>query len=368
MNIKRWTLSFLILLLVAGANVELAGQDHGLNQLADEEQTSWYLSILPTASQSLNWNWTLPTTGGMQFWTDVQHFHGYRIQRNVYTGHYRLLDVDDVRQAWGTGQQCQQQLQTIATQKGLSPMRGKIVLVLHGLGRTRQSMEPLAEYIRRNSDMHVLNISYASTRLPLEEHAAALATIIERLPEAEEFYFVAHSMGNIVVRRWLSNQMTDPRCRRMVMLGPPNQGSAMARYFQDNSVFKLVTGDSGQQLSKNWETVVSELATPPFEFGVIAGALDQKSWLQNPLLDGTGDLFVLVDETKLAGATDFQERPLLHGTMMSEPTVLPMVLRFLQEGYFVSEEAQCPLPVGPRLSSKKTSLRTFLRCQYALCS
>lgn len=33
-----------------------------------------------------------PTLGGMQFWGDVCYFQGYRIQRHVFTGHFRLLD------------------------------------------------------------------------------------------------------------------------------------------------------------------------------------------------------------------------------------------------------------------------------------
>ena len=35
-------------------------------------------------------------------WTDELLFDQWRIQRNVYTGNYRLLDESDVRQAWGT--------------------------------------------------------------------------------------------------------------------------------------------------------------------------------------------------------------------------------------------------------------------------
>ena len=34
----------------------------------------------------------LPTMGGKQFWADELFFHQWRIQRNVLTGHYRLLD------------------------------------------------------------------------------------------------------------------------------------------------------------------------------------------------------------------------------------------------------------------------------------
>ena len=38
----------------------------------------------------------VPTLGGMQFWADELFFHQWRIQRNVITGHCRLLDGKDL--------------------------------------------------------------------------------------------------------------------------------------------------------------------------------------------------------------------------------------------------------------------------------
>src|SRR5262245_24703007 len=56
-------------------------------------------------------NLATPTLGGMQFWQDELLFHAWRIQRNVFTGHYRLLDDHDWRQAWGTFDECQARLE-----------------------------------------------------------------------------------------------------------------------------------------------------------------------------------------------------------------------------------------------------------------
>ena len=38
---------------------------------------------------------TRKTLGGRQFWGDVHYFRGWRIQQNVFTKHYRLLDPGD---------------------------------------------------------------------------------------------------------------------------------------------------------------------------------------------------------------------------------------------------------------------------------
>ena len=34
----------------------------------------------------------MKTLGGRQLWGDVAVFHDWRIQKNILTGHYRLLD------------------------------------------------------------------------------------------------------------------------------------------------------------------------------------------------------------------------------------------------------------------------------------
>ena len=129
----------------------------------------------------------------------------------------------------------------------------------------------------------------------------------------------------------------------MVMIGPPNQGSQLAKLVGRTIPFRIATGQSGSQLAGEWEEFQSRLATPNFEFGIIAGGQDSKMRLANFLLDGKDDLIVRVSETKLPGAHDFVVRPLLHSTMMKNPQTLEMTLRFLQHGHFVSEENRTPL-------------------------
>lgn len=89
----------------------------------------------------------MPTMGGKQFWADELFFHKWRIQRNVFTGHYRLLDARDKRYAWGTFDQCRDTLEQIKHRRHLPPMRGKAVIVLHGLFRSRDSMDSLCRIL-----------------------------------------------------------------------------------------------------------------------------------------------------------------------------------------------------------------------------
>lgn len=42
-----------------------------------------------------------PTMGGRLVWKTLRRKKGFRLQRNVLTDHWRILDGDNVRVAWG---------------------------------------------------------------------------------------------------------------------------------------------------------------------------------------------------------------------------------------------------------------------------
>ncbi len=302
--------------------------------------------VNPDDSQSepkIYLNLAMTTMGGKQFWTDMVHLHGYRIQRNSQTGHCRLLDPSDARLAWGNMAGCELELKRFAAERNLQPVDGRVVIVLHGLSRTRTAMQPISDYIG-NEGLQVINMSYASGRGGVEEHAAALDSVIRHLPEVDEIDFVGHSMGNIIVRYYLGKYDHDRGFRRMVMLGPPNHGSALAVWLKRNLIFVAATGNSGQQMSAKFEELSAELATPDFEFAIIAGATGVDGGISNPVIPGDNDLVVGVEETRLAGATDFMSGNYWHSTMMNDATVQKSTVNFLKYGYLQSAEQLNPIP------------------------
>ena len=124
-----------------------------------------------------------------------------------------------------------------------------MVITLHGLGRTRQSMEGIGQYLADQGEFRWINMGYASTRDNLAAHAAALNDVVGGFQGVEEVNFVAHSLGNLVVRHYLADlahrkDLPDgyPNIGRIVMLAPPNQGSALARQLEDNALFRLLLG------------------------------------------------------------------------------------------------------------------------------
>lgn len=283
------------------------------------------------------------TMGGRQFWTDLLVSPGARIQQNVLTGHHRLLDKDDRRLTWGSLKTCMGEYQKLRDAGKLPACQPKVVLVLHGLIRTRFAMQGLADYLQQQDDsISVLNVGYASTRGDLDDHAQALKSILEHLDGAEEISIVAHSMGNIVTRRYINQFPADPRLKRMVMLGPPNQGAALARMLKGNVVFRAIYGKSLEQLGD--QDLEKRLAIPPFEFAVIAGG----GGVDNPWIEGPDDFVVGVEEAKLAGAADHVVLEVMHTTMMDQAAVQQATLRFLREGRLRDEGEPVPVPRSER--------------------
>ena len=107
----------------------------------------------------------------------------------------------------------------------------------------------------------------------------------------------------------------------------------------DNKVYQVVTGQTGQQLGRDWQRLEGQLATPACEFGILAGGRGDKHGY-NLLLPGDNDGIVSVNTTRLAGARDFLVLPVQHSLIMFNGKVQEYTLQFLQKGYFVSEPAR----------------------------
>lgn len=275
-------------------------------------------------------NLRLPTLGGRQFWGDVYYCGGWRIQHHVLTGHYRLLDRDDVRRAWGSEAACRKKLDRVRRKGGLTPDTGKVVVVVHGIIRSSKSFSRMRIALERDG-YTVVGFDYPSTQVTIKDSADYLRRVIAGLNEASEINFVVHSMGGLIVRTYLQQQQTDPRMRRMVMLGVPNRGANMANIVQSNPLFKLLFGPAGQQLVKDPAGFIAGLPTPQFEFAIIAGARGtDDGW--NPLIDGDDDGTVEVENTKLAGAADFMTVCGLHSFLMDREDVIDATCRFLLNG------------------------------------
>jgi alpha-beta hydrolase superfamily lysophospholipase len=285
-------------------------------------------------SMSTRPNLPFPTLGGRQLWADRHWFAGWRVQQHAWTGHARLLDSNNVRQAWGSLAACEAALQAAREERGLTLRSDRVVVLVHGLGRSRASMSKLAAALEAQG-IAVLDMGYPSTRRSLQEHAAQLEGLLDHLAAdgARQVDFVTHSLGGIVVRSALGRAgawREQLQIGRLAMLAPPSQGSSFAQALKDFVPFRMVMGEVGPQLARDEAGAVP---APDCRFGVVAAQRgDGGGW--NPLLQGADDGVVTVEETKLEGMEDFL---LVHGThtfVMDKPEVVAAVLQYLETGDF----------------------------------
>lgn len=268
-------------------------------------------------------------------WTDLAVRHDWRLQRHSDAGGCRILDPDDEPVCVGSQQECRRRFAALEADGTIPQPAGPTVILLHGLGEGRDSMRPLAEHLRKSLDAAVISFGYASVSATLDDHGAALAEVVAGLPATAPVSFVGHSLGNIVVRRWLALAPAEDRARvhRVVMFGPPNQGSRLARMAAGLWGLADHAQGSARELVFDWHRVAPQLAVPACDFGIVAGGKGDDTGYST-LLAGDDDAVVCVDETRLPGARDFLLLPVHHAAMMRHPDVQRATATFLETGRF----------------------------------
>lgn len=185
-----------------------------------------------------------------------------------------------------------------------------------------------------------LNLDYDSGRKSLDVLSDEIHPKIERFvaQQAGRVHFVTHSMGGLLARLYLSCRRP-PQLGRVVMLGPPNDGSAVADLLHRRSLFRLVFGPAGQQLTTRHAIVLRQLCGPSdYEVGVIAGTRSLNVISSALVFHELNDGKVSVRSTRLDGMADHIALPVTHTFMMRDPAVVAATMAFLRNGRFRADE------------------------------
>lgn len=194
----------------------------------------------------------------------------------------------------------------------------EVVVLVHGLGRSTFSMIPMRRALEREG-YEVINWGYPSPARGVEEHGRALSAKLHEFDtdsSIRKIHLVGHSLGGILIR-WAVSHDSPARLGRIVLLAPPNRGSAAAdRYapFFGRILRPL------EDLSTSDTSAARNIPIPPgVEVGVVAGSRDGK---------------VGIEETHLEGEADHVTVPSFHTFIMARRDVQDLTLRFLRSGRF----------------------------------
>ena len=271
----------------------------------------------------------LPTLGGKQLWADEHLHNGYRIQQNVLTEHYRLLDPRDLRLHSGTYDSCLEALEERQSDPA-EHNSDHLVLCFHGIFRSKDAMTPIVKHLRScGYAAHAIN--YPSTRKSITDHADQMDRLLNRLQGVRTVSFVTHSMGGLVARYLLSRDSAwrkNIQVNRLLMLAPPNQGARIAELLTQFNAFKFTAGPAAEEMTPE---CAGRIPVPSARFGIIAGIRGNPQGY-NPVLDGDDDMTVELSSTYLEGAEAHASLVTTHTLILMNRQIIQAIPTYLETG------------------------------------
>lgn len=209
----------------------------------------------------------------------------------------------------------------------------EVVILLHGLGMTGLELFRIRRALVR-AGFGVEIFRYASTRRAPAANAAQLCRRIEAI-DAKRLHFVAHSLGGIVLTHLFAHcPAANARTGRVLMLGTPLAGSALANFLQRHRTLRWLLGQSLNQGLLGDHPPWSG----PSELAMITGDIQLGPTLLFPgILKRPNDGTVATDETRDAAVRQRLNVPYSHTGMLFSVRVAGAIVRYLRTGRLAEE-------------------------------
>jgi pimeloyl-ACP methyl ester carboxylesterase len=208
------------------------------------------------------------------------------------------------------------------------------VVLLHGIARSARSLRRM-EAVLEAAGFATLNLDYQSRSRSLETLVADISPAIAEFASRFDgpLHFVAHSMGGLLARAYLAKHPPQ-RPGRVILLGPPNNGSEIADRFRHLALYRAFFGPAGQQLTTTPDVATKALlAAPNYPLGVIAGSRSIYP-IASRFLPSPNDGRVSVASTRLDGMTDHIVIPTAHPLLVRDARAIAQTVAFLRNGRF----------------------------------
>jgi len=201
------------------------------------------------------------------------------------------------------------------------------VVMVHGLWYGRPGMLPLARRLKSHGWDCAL-FGYSSVFARPADNVARLAERAQGTG-GDRLHFVGHSLGGLLILKMLAEAGAALPAGRVVLLGSPLNGSAVARSMTGNRALKPWVGQAESLLDQGVQALPEGR-----EIAAIAGTSSLGAGRLLARLEKPHDGTVSVAETRAPGLADHAELPVSHTGLVLSREVAGAIDAFLRNGRF----------------------------------
>jgi pimeloyl-ACP methyl ester carboxylesterase len=203
------------------------------------------------------------------------------------------------------------------------------VVYVHGLWMPGEESLLLRRRLAQEFDLTVHPLRYSAALSSMPAITTRLQSLVREL-EADEVHFVGHSLGGLVIHRFLE-RFPDQPPGRAVFLGTPCVASRAA---QQASRFVPIAHLMGASVAEELLQPRERRWTHPRPLGIVAGTQPLGVGQLIASFQEDNDGTVAVSETRMPGMFDHISLPVSHLGMLVSARVARETGLFLTEGRF----------------------------------
>jgi pimeloyl-ACP methyl ester carboxylesterase len=214
-----------------------------------------------------------------------------------------------------------------------------MVVYVHGLWFNGWESAWLRHSLSRELGCETCSFPYPSMSGDMAATASSLARFLST-KQADTLHLVGHSLGGLVILEFFASVLSaqgllDNRRSlppgRIVLLGSPVRGSITAQRLAKLPFGKTILGSAAADAlltsrERSWNGAR--------DLGIIAGDVPLGLGRLLGAIDAPNDGTVLVEETRIEGATERLSLPVTHSGMVFSPGVARQIAGFLRDGRF----------------------------------
>ena len=276
------------------------------------------------------------TLGGGQFWEDVMIYRDWRIQRNLTSRKFRLLDEFDIVRGEGGFEACLREWEKCKRAYVLPPLDKHLTLCLHSFGQTRKAFRRICSEFRARG-MEAAAIDYPSMQRGIRGHIKQLEFVLNNLATdgVKEVSFVTFGCGNVVLEQLLApkGEWTKRlKLGRAVEIAPQIRGSHLLEKLSCYKFTSFVLGAMAKELGG--ERFAKLHAVPDLEIGVIAPAKSRRRSFWEALLRVRRKFDSAAAIKSFCGAKELIKPRARENRALNDKAVCTAAAYFVQKGKF----------------------------------